>query len=216
MNEADFWLQSSAVLLVLSSLALLGTSRIATGIRVLALQGVLVAIVVLVGLDGHIALRAVALGLATLLLKGALFPWLLVRAQRAAKVQEELEPFVGYQFSLAGGVIALSVAVWLSHRLALPPAIDAKLLAVGFFMIFAGLLLLVSRRIAIGQVFGYVVMENGIALFGLAVAQHEPLLIELAILLDVFVAVFVMGIAIGHINREFDHIDVDRMAALRD
>ena len=35
-------------------------------------------------------------------------------------------------------------------------------------------------------------------------------------LLDVFVAVFVMGIAIFHINREFDHIDTDRLAALKD
>ena len=53
-------------------------------------------------------------------------------------------------------------------------------------------------------------MENGIYTFGLAFAHEEPLLVELGMLLDVFVAVFVMGIAIFHINREFDHIDTDR------
>ena len=83
-------------------------------------------------------------------------------------------------------------------------------------MILSGLLVLVTRRIALGQVLGYIALENGIALFGLAVAEQQPLLVELGILLDVFVGVFVMGIAIAHINREFDHIEVDQLAALRD
>jgi hydrogenase-4 component E len=30
------------------------------------------------------------------------------------------------------------------------------------------------------------------------------------------VAVFVMGIAIFHINRQFDHIDTDRLVLLKD
>jgi len=58
-------------------------------------------------------------------------------------------------------------------------------------------------------------MENGIYAFGLSFAQQEPFLIELGTLLDVFMAVFVMGITIFHINREFNHIDADRLNALR-
>jgi hydrogenase-4 component E len=50
----------------------------------------------------------------------------------------------------------------------------------------------------------------------LAFAVEEPLLVEMGVLLDVFVAVFVMGIAIHHISREFDHIDTDRLSALKD
>jgi hydrogenase-4 component E len=34
--------------------------------------------------------------------------------------------------------------------------------------------------------------------------------------LDAFVAVFVMGITIFHINREFDHIDSGRLSSLKD
>jgi len=65
------------------------------------------------------------------------------------------------------------------------------------------------------QTLGYLAMENGIYAFGLAFAVEEPLLVEMGVLLDVFVAVFVMGIAIYHISREFDHIDTDRLSALR-
>jgi hydrogenase-4 component E len=59
-------------------------------------------------------------------------------------------------------------------------------------------------------------MENGIYAFGMAFAIQEPLLVEMGVLLDVFVAVFVMGITIYHISRQFDHIDTDRLSALRD
>ena len=69
---------------------------------------------------------------------------------------------------------------------------------------------------ALSQVLGYLAMENGIYAFGMAFAIQEPLMVEMGVLLDVFVAVFVMGIAIHHISREFDHIDTDKLSALKD
>jgi hydrogenase-4 component E len=207
---------AAAVLLVLSGLALLGTGNVASGIRLVALQGALLALILLARPGEITTRRSLTLAGGTLALKSGVFPWLLFRAQREAGAHEELHPFVGYQASMAAGVLLLGIAVWLSARLAVPPLAHSLGVTVALFLIFVGLFVLVSRRIAIGQVLGYIVLENGIALFGFTVAVHEPLLIELGVLLDVFVAVFVMGIAIVHINREFDHIEVDRLAALRD
>jgi hydrogenase-4 component E len=59
-------------------------------------------------------------------------------------------------------------------------------------------------------------MENGIYAFGIALVHEEPFLVEMGIFLDIFVAVFVMGITMFHINREFDHIETDRLSELRD
>ncbi len=75
---------------------------------------------------------------------------------------------------------------------------------------------MVSRSKAVTQVLGYLVLENGIYCFGLGAAPRSPALVEMGILLDVFVAVFVMGITIYHINREFDHIDTDQLISLKD
>ena len=66
------------------------------------------------------------------------------------------------------------------------------------------------------QALGYLVFENGIYGFGIAVAGEAPLLVEMGVLLDLFVAVFVMGIIIFHIQRDFSHIDVDRLAPASD
>ena len=78
-----------------------------------------------------------------------------------------------------------------------------------------GLFVIVSRRKAITQVLGYIVVENGIYALGVALVGDVPLLVELGVLLDVFVAVFIMSIAAYHISREFDHIDVDQLDRLK-
>ena len=145
------------------------------------------------------------------------FPWLLARVLRDADVHREVEPIVGYTASLLIGTLTLALSLWLSPRLPLPTKPIASLLVpVALFTMLAGLFLIVSRRKALTQVLGYLVLENGIYAFGVGLVQGTPLLVELGVLLDVFVAVFVMGIAIFHINREFDHIDTDRLAVLRD
>ncbi|HSV94053.1 MAG TPA: NADH-quinone oxidoreductase subunit K, partial [Desulfobacterales bacterium] len=90
------------------------------------------------------------------------------------------------------------------------------LLTVALFTTAVGLMVIVSRRKAVTQVLGYLAMENGIYAFGMAFAIQEPLLVEMGVLLDVFAGVLVMGIAIYNISREFDHIDTDRLTALKD
>jgi hydrogenase-4 component E len=51
--------------------------------------------------------------------------------------------------------------------------------------------------------------------FGMVILGEVPVLVELGVLLDAFVAVFVMGIAIYHISREFDHVDADQLDTLK-
>jgi hydrogenase-4 component E len=210
------WSDAILVLLMGTNLLLLGSSRLAGCIRIVAGQGVLLGLLPLVQHE-VVALRAVLLAVGTMTLKGVVFPRLLTRALREAEVRREVEPYVGYTASLVVGAAAFAVSVWIGSRLRLPSGEDALLpVAVSFFTILTGLFLLVSRRKALNQVLGYLTMENGIYAFGLALAHREPMLVELGVLLDVFVAVFVMGIIVFHIHREFDTINTDRLSVLRD
>lgn len=205
------------VLVVLTNLKLLASSRLGASIRVVAAQGVVLGLLpVLAHLDA-ISIRHVALALGSGVLKGAVFPWLLFRAVREAEVAREVEPYVGYLTSLLAGVAALGVAFGLGARLPLPTLVASRwLVPVALFSILTGLLLIVSRKRALTQVLGFLVLENGVFTFGVGVMAETPLLVEVGVLLDVFVAVFVMGITMFHINREFDHIDTDRLSALKD
>lgn len=205
------------VLLILTNLHLAGSSRLSACIRTVAVQAVLLGAIPLLAQWGDVGLRLVLLTALSTAMKAGVLPWLLRRAAREAGVQTEVEPIVGFTTSLLLGLGLLGVALHLAGRLPLPDAQSPAFLApVALFTMLIGLLLIVTRKKAVMQALGYLAMENGIYAFGLAFAVEEPLLVELGVLLDVFVAVFVMGIAIHHISREFDHIDTDRLSALKD
>ena len=211
------WLDMALVLLILTNLYILGSSRISACIRMVAVQAVLLGVVLLLAQRGDLGPRLLLLAAAGTIIKAAILPWLLRRAAREAGVQTEEEPLVGFTTSLLAGLGLLGAALHVAGRLPLPDAGGTTFLVpVALFAMMAGLLLIVGRRKAVMQTLGYLVMENGIYAFGLAFAIQEPLLVEMGVLLDVFVAVFVMGIAIHHISREFDHIDTDRLTALKD
>ena len=208
------WTDIILVALILTTFGLLGSSRLASCIRICAIQGVATGLLGLVG--GGLTIRVAAISLAIVVLKGMTFPWLLSRALRESNTSHEVQPFVGYVASLLVGVLVLGLAFWADSCLpALAHAASRLVVPVAFALLIAGLFLIVARKTAVNQVIGYLVMENGIYTFGFGVVREIPALVELGVLMDVFVAVFVMGIAIYRINRTFDHIDSDQLTLLK-
>ena len=204
------------VLVVLTNLKLLGSSRLGASIRVVAAQGVMLGLLPVLAHVHELSLHFAALAVGTVALKGVVFPWLLFRALREAEVTREVEPYVGYITSILVGLAALAASFWLGGRLPVSTVEPSSLLVPSaLFSILAGLFLIVARKRAVNQVLGFLVLENGIYTFGVGIVAETPFLVELGVLLDAFVAVFVMGIAVYHINREFDHIEVDRLDRLK-
>lgn len=211
------YIDTFMILLILSNVILLGSSRLGLGVRLISAQGVFVGVLpVLAGAEA--ALRsAVPIALATIGVKSVLFPWLMDRIMRDMPVRREQRPYLGYAASLFLGMAALGAAVWISDRLPLAGSgVDGYMMPAALFSIFTGLALIVTRRQAVSQVLGYLVMENGIFTAGMVLVPESPMFVELGVLLDLLVGVFLMGIMIFHIHREFDHIDTDRMTVLSD
>jgi hydrogenase-4 component E len=210
-----FPMDSLLVCVVLINLALLAMSRLVTLVRIAALQGVLISALALYvgGADPAAILTATA----SLVLKGIVFPFMLIRAMREASINREVEPYIGLNLSIIIGLALLALSLWLGSKLPLPvPAASALIVPVALFTILAGLFLIASRLKALTQIVGYLVLENGIYTFGLTISHQSPWIVELGILLDVFVAVFIMGVMTYQINREFDHIDTNQLTDLKD
>jgi hydrogenase-4 component E len=204
------------VFLILTTFKLLASGRLRACVRAVAAQGVALGLLTLAMHQGALSLHIVTLACGSMALKGLVFPWVLSRALREAKVQREVEPYVSYTLSILSGLVALSVSLWIGSRLHLPPESFSKLVfPSALFTVLAGLFVIVARRTAVMQVLGFLVLENGIYTFGVGRVGDMPFLVELGVLLDLFVAVFVMGITIYQINREFDHIDTDRLDSLK-
>jgi hydrogenase-4 component E len=204
------------VFLILTTFKLLASGRLTACVRAVATQGVALGFLTLAMHHGALSLRIVTLACGSMALKGLVFPWVLSRALREARAQREVQPYVGYTLSILSGLVALSVSLWVGSRLPLPTEPFAKLLwPSALFTVLTGLFVIVARRTAVMQVLGFLVLENGIYTFGVGRVGDMPFLVEVGVLLDLFVAVFVMGITIYHINREFDHIDTDRLDSLK-
>ena len=208
-------MDAALVLVVLTNLAMLGTNNMGNSIRLLALQGLaLGASVALIAPDEGARTLLLAVGVASL--KGVLYPWALLRVLRKVKATTEDQPLVGYTLTFLTGIAALGAGFVISARLPPPStAVSALALPVAVATIVAGLALTITRRTALAQVLGYVVLENGIFLFALVLVGGLPLLLELGGLLEVFFAVFVMGIAVDRISREFSTTDVNGLDRLR-
>lgn len=211
------WLDAILVLLALTSFWLLGSSRLQACIQAVAFQGILLGLIPLLARWPEITLRLAGVAILSTVLKAVVLPVLLRRAIREANVRNEVEPLAGFTTSLLLGAGLWAAAMHVAQRL--PPAmtgVSPLLVPVAIFTVLCGLLLIVSRNTAVMQVIGYLGLENGIYAFGWALAIEEPLLVEMGVLLDVFVAVFVMGITIHHLNREFDSIETDDLSSLKD
>ncbi len=205
------------LVLMLNNLLLAGVVRLASLIRQVAVQGVLLALLLMLPGAHGFSLEHLLLGGAVLLIKGIAFPILLSRTLKKVAVEQDAEPRLGCGLSVIACMVGLAFSLWLEARLPIQPGLFPSLLLPAALMtLFSGLILVVGRTKAISQVIGYLVAENGIFLLGIPLMAKGAVWFELTILLDVFVAVFVMGIAINHINKTFESIDVGRFCSLRD
>lgn len=210
------------VLVLLLGLAMLGTARLGTYIRIFRAQSLVLGMLPIAAevMRGEAPGRDAVIVLAgTLLLKVILIPWVLMRTIRTGEIQREIEPFIGFTTSMVLGAVLSAGCFAISTRLPVPAYIhpmSTLLVPVALSTLFIGLLIVITRTKAITQVLGYLTMENGIYLFGLLLLVPMPHLVELGILLDVFVGVFVMAIVIYHIRREFDHMDTHVLDQLKE
>lgn len=204
------------VIVLLLNFFMLGTSRVRAVINGSALQGVVLGLLA-IAVHAHLDLEVVLIAVIAGLVKGLLIPRMLLKAMRGAAIRREIEPLVGFMPSLLLCAVTTGGALVFSSTLPLAPQHAGSLLVpTSLATVLAGFLLLITRRKAITQVVGYLVLENGIYVMGLMLLEAMPFLVEVGVLLDLFVAIFVMGIIINHIHREFSSLDTSRLNALKE
>ena len=199
------------ILLLLTDIALCSTGRLRVLIRVAAWQGFLLG---LLTFGKPFSFHTALLALVTIAIKAIIFPYILSRAVKKSGTLSEPKPYVGYNLSIVICAAMLGLCVLAADRM--PPGQWQLGAATAFFTMFTGLFIIISRKTAFAQVIGYLSLEGGIYAFGLSLAQEMQVEVEMGLLLDVFAAIFIMGIVIYRISSEFDHADVARLDSLND
>jgi hydrogenase-4 component E len=204
------------VVVLLINLFLLGTSRLQAVVNGSAGQGVILGILTLCVHEG-VSTWMVFITLVTIVIKGVLIPGMLLRAIRDAAIRREIEPFIGFLPCLLLGALGTGASLVFARTLPLAKEhVGSLLVPAAMATVWTGFLVLTTRRKAINQVVGYLVLENGIYIMGLTLLHAMPFMVEMGVLLDLFVGIFVMGIILNHIRREFSSLDTAHLSALKE
>ncbi|GAA2488593.1 MULTISPECIES: hypothetical protein [Actinomycetes] len=208
---------------LLAAVLVLWRRELTAIIRVFALQGVaLAALAVLLGAhEGRWDLVGVGLGVGVL--RAGLLPYLMRRALaalsagRGGEEVRETRPLVNVAASLLTAALLTLLAYAVSRPLTLlDPTPATRALPVGLAVVLIGFFVLVTRRRALAQVVGFLLLDNGITATAFLATSGVPLIVELGVSFDVLLAVLVLEILTTRMRAAFGTTDIDDLRELHD
>lgn len=202
--------------LLVSSFAILASPQLLPCIRFYAVHSFLLAsITFLVAYQNHIEHLMIPAVL-TMVLKTVVIPQFLFWLIRKIGVHREIESFINIPFSLlcSTGLVFLSFYVTGSLTM-LPALVSKEFVPIAIATVFLGMFMMITRKTAMTQLLGLLLLENGLFLMAVTITFGMPLLVELGIFFDVLVAAIMMGIFVFKIRGAFESIDVDEMTHLK-
>jgi len=193
------------------------STRIESYIKTLSFQGVLLFLTVLNNHSWTDYLSLAFLAVETLVFKGVIIPVFMTRIVRKNGIFREVEPSIPYFYSLIFTSIVFAAGIFISFWV-----IDQMqnlrpvYFGVAVSVIISGMFLIMTRKKLITHVMCYIMMENGVFLLTLSVIKEMPMIVNLGVLLDIFAAVFILGLFATKINEAFDEMDVKSLSELKD
>lgn len=181
----------------------------------LAIQtGLLGAIVLLHGASTHVPHYVLLAGV-VIAVKAISIPVFLAWIARRIDVLRDKGTGLNPSLTLFAGCGALIAGYFLTSRVSGPLSADPGAAGMAVGLLLMGMLLMLTRRLAISQVVGFLVVENGIFVYALTQTSGMPLMVEMGVVFDVLVGVLVAGLVIFRMNRSFEHVDVTKLTGLK-
>lgn len=192
-----------------------GVSRVSVMCKLLAAQTCCLAVIAgCLGWQRH-AMQYLILAAVVLLVKAVAIPIYLAWSARRLQVHRDTGVYLHSTPALLAGCVILMVGFLLAPQLSVPTLGNPGSAGMALTLVMTGMLVMMTRRLALSQVVGFLMLDNGIFLYGLTQTHGMPLIIEMGVILDILVAVMVAGIIIYRLNRSFEHIDVTQLRGLR-
>lgn len=204
--------------LLLAAVLIVWRRDLASMVRLVALQGIALAAIPLVNAWYESDATLLMVGLTILALRALALPWLLGRAVAAEPTDgREATPLVNVASSLliASGLTVAAFAV-ARPVAALEPGPGTAAVPAAFAVVFVALFVMATRRRAVSQAIGFLMLDNGIAASAFLLTAGVPLIVELGASLDVLFAIVVIGVLTGRLRRAFGDTDLDQLRELRD
>lgn len=211
------WLYLVCGGLLMSSVMVLWRRELSAIVRLLVVQGTLLGVlagILAVRLDS-VELGVVAVGV--LVLKAVVVPRILRRVLRDSGEARETEPLINVTASIVAAALLILLAYAASRPIVrLAPTAETQAVPVGLAMVLLGFFVLVTRRRALSQIVGFLLLDNGIATTAFLITGGVPGIVELAVSLDVLLVVLVLQVLTARLRETFGGTDIDELRELHD
>lgn len=151
----------------------------------------------------------------TLVFKGIVVPRILFGIIRKTKINRIAASGKSQFNALAMSILALVVSVVVTYYVA-DPTMDMIFFGVSLYAILSGLILITLRKRIFSHMVGFLVIENGVFLFSMAVGVEMPALVNIAILLDILISVLMLGVFLNKIGDKLRNMDSDKLTSIKD
>lgn len=207
-----------ALLAAFVAILMVGSTHLRLNLWLFAMQTSLLAYVTWLYAAQRDEIQLYGIALVLFFLKALGVPKFLLVIIRKVNVQSDSGTFVPTPIAMHLSIGFLVTAYLLARQLPTPAGsvVGWPTATAAISLVCTGLVLMLTRRVALSQIIGFLVMENGIYLFGLGQTHGMPMLIEMGILLDVLAGVMIAGLIIFRIKKNFEHIDVTMLAELKE
>jgi len=166
--------------------------RLVTYIRLIGIQGLLLCGIAIFELTEINTVNLIFIIAETIIIKAVVIPYLLRRITAVSGVTKVHRQAMPGFYLIILSVAALLASLLLSWSLR-NPFVNVIYMTIALFSLFTGLLLVVTHRLIISHLTGFLIIENAVFLFSIAVGNEMPMLINIGILLDIFVGVLILG-----------------------
>ncbi|MHB0913908.1 MAG: hypothetical protein ACYC2Y_10785 [Armatimonadota bacterium] len=170
---------------------------------------------VIAWLHGVHAARYLLLAGVVIVVKAAIIPAFLAWMAGKVEVRRDKGVSLNPTLTLIAGCGALAAGYFLTPSVEGLSPVNPGAAGMAMALLLVGMLLMITRRLAISQMIGFLVLENGIFLYALTQTHGIPLMVEMGVVFDVLVGVMVAGLVIFRLNRSFEHIDVTKLRGLQ-
>jgi len=216
----DAYLNLLSLLILVSSFALVANKRVKSYIDTFQLQSVLVALAAAVtgfeSLRTEGAIDALLLCLVIVALKVVYIPRLLKRTIKQVEYKVEKDFYLNIPISV---LICCGLVILTYYSLgSLQGIINSEIknyLVNSISVVLIGLFFMMTRKKAIGQIVGFLVIENGLFTAAMLSAHGMPIIIDLGIFIDLLTAIMIMGMLVFRMNETFETINVNKLRNLR-
>lgn len=210
-----------SILILISSFVLIANKRQNSYISTFRFQSLLLAsISLLVSIRGMLVHKkfdeVFIIFLLIVLFKVILIPMVLKRTSQKVEYTVEKDFFINIPISMliCGGLVVLSWYV--IYSIEGITNLDTKnYLIYSMSVVMIGLFFMISRKKAIGQIVGFLVIENGMFLAAMLTTEGMPMFVEFGLFFDLLTAFLIMGIFVFKINDTFESIDINKLKNLK-